>query len=130
MSRRASWPDEFRPNESPAWDVLQVPGLSWRIFAERSALGGRSFEKVGSLMLSSFAQKSKTHRRPAAVALLAVLAITPQSRASPRSNWAIDPARTRISFSIDAVGYPRTRASFTALTAASASTSTTPHRAA
>jgi polyisoprenoid-binding protein YceI len=32
--------------------------------------------------------------------------------AAPRSNWAIDPARTNISFSIDAVGYPRTQGEF------------------
>jgi polyisoprenoid-binding protein YceI len=64
-------------------------------------------------MFSSFTQKSKTPRRAAVAALLlAVLAITPQSRATPRSNWAIDPARTRISFSIDAIGYPRTEGEF------------------
>jgi polyisoprenoid-binding protein YceI len=32
--------------------------------------------------------------------------------AAPRSNWSIDPARTNISFSIDAVGYPRTQGEF------------------
>jgi len=61
----------------------------------------------------SFALKNKTPRRAAfSTLLLAVLAMTPQSRATSRTNWAIDPARTRISFSIDAIGYPRTEGEF------------------
>ena len=52
-------------------------------------------------------------RRPAAAALLvAALAFGRSGDASARSNWAIDPARTRISFSIDAIGYPRTEGEF------------------
>jgi polyisoprenoid-binding protein YceI len=47
-----------------------------------------------------------------AAALLAVLTIGPSSAASARSHWSIDPARTRISFSIDAIGYPRTDGQF------------------
>ncbi len=64
-------------------------------------------------MFSCSARKSETRRRAAVAALLlAALANAPPSRATPRSNWAIDPARTRISFSIDAIGYPRTQGEF------------------
>jgi polyisoprenoid-binding protein YceI len=48
----------------------------------------------------------------AASLLLAVLAVGRPDLATARSNWAIDPTRTRISFSIDAVGYPRTEGEF------------------
>jgi polyisoprenoid-binding protein YceI len=43
--------------------------------------------------------------------LIAFLAGAP-SDASQRSNWTIDPVRTHISFSIDAIGYPRTEGEF------------------
>jgi polyisoprenoid-binding protein YceI len=60
-----------------------------------------------------FARNIGIHRRPViAAALLAVLTIGPSSAASARSHWSIDPARTRISFSIDAIGYPRTDGQF------------------
>jgi polyisoprenoid-binding protein YceI len=45
------------------------------------------------------------------VLLFALLADAP-SDASQRSNWTIDPTRTHISFSIDAIGYPRTEGEF------------------
>lgn len=64
-------------------------------------------------MFSPFMRNGETRRRPAAVTLLlAIVTIAPPSRATPRSNWAIDPARTHISFSVDAVGYPRTQGEF------------------
>lgn len=63
-------------------------------------------------MSSPFAQKNKAGRRAAMALLLGILAIAPQGRAAPRSNWSIDPGRTRISFSIDAIGYPRTQGEF------------------
>lgn len=63
-------------------------------------------------MLSSFARKPETVRRAAAALLIVALANAPPSGAAARTNWAIDPARTRISFSIDAVGYPRTEGQF------------------
>ena len=50
--------------------------------------------------------------RYAIVALLALVGIGPPSFAATRSNWEIDPARTHISFSIDAIGYPRTQGEF------------------
>jgi polyisoprenoid-binding protein YceI len=50
--------------------------------------------------------------RYAFVALLALTGIGPPSLAASRSNWEIDPARTHISFSIDAIGYPRTEGQF------------------
>jgi polyisoprenoid-binding protein YceI len=64
-------------------------------------------------MISFFAPNVGNHRRPLATALLlAALAIGQADDASARSNWAIDPARTRISFAIDAIGYPRTEGEF------------------
>jgi polyisoprenoid-binding protein YceI len=60
-------------------------------------------------MSSWFARRDKIGQGGATL-LLAMLAS--QSLAAPRSNWVIDPARTRISFSIDAVGYPRTQGEF------------------
>ncbi|WP_158817606.1 YceI family protein [Methylocapsa sp. S129] len=55
----------------------------------------------------------KIYRHPAIVALaLTALTIGQAGDAAARSNWAIDPARTRISFSIDAVGYPKTEGEF------------------
>jgi polyisoprenoid-binding protein YceI len=42
---------------------------------------------------------------------MAIATLAP-GHASPRSNWAIDPSRTHISFSIDAIGYPRTQGEF------------------
>jgi polyisoprenoid-binding protein YceI len=53
-------------------------------------------------------------RRRAAFAamLLTALAGAPQVWAASRSSWAIDPVRTRISFSIDAIGYPQTQGEF------------------
>ena len=66
-----------------------------------------------NIMFSPFAQNNRTHRRTVVVALLlAALTIGRASDAATRSNWTIDPARTRISFSIDAVGYPRTEGEF------------------
>jgi polyisoprenoid-binding protein YceI len=50
--------------------------------------------------------------RYAIAALLALAGIGPPVLAASRSNWEIDPARTHISFSIDAVGYPRTEGKF------------------
>jgi polyisoprenoid-binding protein YceI len=48
---------------------------------------------------------------PAAIAF-SVLTVIPGSLGAARSNWEIDPARTHISFAIDAVGYPRTQGEF------------------
>jgi polyisoprenoid-binding protein YceI len=57
--------------------------------------------------------KAGVHRIAAAAALLiAVPSVVWPCGALARSNWAIDPARTRISFSIDAIGYPRTEGEF------------------
>jgi polyisoprenoid-binding protein YceI len=57
-------------------------------------------------------QTPKISPRAALSALLvAVLAAAPTG-ASQRSSWTIDPSRTRISFSIDAIGYPRTEGEF------------------
>ena len=50
--------------------------------------------------------------RRAALGLLAFAPVAPSSHATSRSSWEIDPARTHISFSIDAVGYPRTQGEF------------------
>ncbi len=47
----------------------------------------------------------------AALGLVLALA-SPPSEAAPAAQWTIDPARTHISFSIDAVGYPRTDGEF------------------
>jgi polyisoprenoid-binding protein YceI len=47
--------------------------------------------------------------RAAGVSAVLVAGLT---TAAPRSNWEIDPTRTNISFSIDAVGYPRTQGEF------------------
>jgi polyisoprenoid-binding protein YceI len=44
--------------------------------------------------------------------LVAILTAAVPIHAMARSNWAIDPARTHISFSIDAIGYPRTEGEF------------------
>jgi polyisoprenoid-binding protein YceI len=64
-------------------------------------------------MISFFVRNAGNHRRPLAAALLlAALAIGQAGGAAARSNWAIDPARTRISFAIDAIGYPRTEGEF------------------
>jgi len=48
--------------------------------------------------------------RLAACAALAALA--GQADAAGAARWRIDPARTRIAFAIDAVGYPRTQGTF------------------
>src|ERR1700683_2349306 len=70
-------------------------------------------EKVGILMFSSSSSLApRFHRRGAALALLMAIATLAPGHASPRSNWAIDPSRTHISFSIDAIGYPRTQGEF------------------
>ena len=55
-----------------------------------------------------------SHRQFRAVAAgcLAICAIAPAAGALARSNWSIDPARTHIGFSIDAVGWPRTAGKF------------------
>lgn len=51
-------------------------------------------------------------RRAGGAAVLAALLLGAPEAALPSSSWAIDPARTRISFSIDAIGYPRTEGEF------------------
>ena len=43
---------------------------------------------------------------------LAISTITPVDGAVARSNWSIDPQRTHIGFTIDAVGWPRTVGKF------------------
>jgi polyisoprenoid-binding protein YceI len=43
---------------------------------------------------------------------IALATIAPRFDALAHSNWAIDPARTNIGFSIDAAGWPRTNGSF------------------
>jgi len=48
----------------------------------------------------------------AAALALAVSTVSWPESASARSNWSIDPARTHIGFSIDAVGWPRTVGKF------------------
>lgn len=53
--------------------------------------------------------------RTAILGVLAVLAPIPfsgPSNAVQRSSWSIDPAHTHIGFSIDAVGFPRTKGEF------------------
>ena len=50
-------------------------------------------------------------RRLCALLALGALTQTP-SHAASAVNWRIDPARTRIAFAIDAVGYPRTEGQF------------------
>jgi polyisoprenoid-binding protein YceI len=77
---------------------------------ERVSRAGVSIEKVEFLMFSSLGPN--VDRRCVAVALLLALADVAPGHATPRSNWAIDPARTHISFSIDAIGYPRTQGEF------------------
>lgn len=44
--------------------------------------------------------------------LVAISTAAPAAHAAPASQWAIDPARTHITFSIDAIGYPRTQGEF------------------
>jgi polyisoprenoid-binding protein YceI len=52
-------------------------------------------------------------RAGAALALgLVVGALVASTPARPAAKWTIDPARTHIAFSVDAVGYPRTRGEF------------------
>jgi polyisoprenoid-binding protein YceI len=52
---------------------------------------------------------SMVNARYATLALALAAAFTSSGQAAaPRSNWSIDPGRTRIGFSIDAVGWPRT----------------------
>lgn len=63
-------------------------------------------------MFSSVVRKTSRRRHPLIAASLAALAIAQAGDALARSNWAIDPARTRISFSIDAIGYPKTEGEF------------------
>ena len=43
---------------------------------------------------------------------LSALFVGPGQAAPPRPNWSIDPARTHIGFTIDAVGWPRTVGKF------------------
>ena len=45
-------------------------------------------------------------------AIVAATLIAPAAPTSARSTWAINPARTHISFSVDAVGYPQTHGEF------------------
>jgi polyisoprenoid-binding protein YceI len=49
---------------------------------------------------------------PIACLALAIIVAMPAARALARSNWSIDPARTHIGFTIDAVGWPRTIGKF------------------
>jgi polyisoprenoid-binding protein YceI len=73
----------------------------------------RNIEESDRFMTLLFEPNAGNHRRPLAAALmLAALAVGQASDASARSNWAIDPGRTRISFAIDAIGYPRTEGEF------------------
>ena len=53
-----------------------------------------------------------SHPARLAGALAAMLASSIAPHAAPASQWAIDPARTHITFSIDAIGYPRTQGEF------------------
>jgi polyisoprenoid-binding protein YceI len=64
-----------------------------------------TFSFVAQKISGRFASRTTT-------LLVAILMIGAPDGASARSNWAIDPTRTRISFSIDAVGYPRTEGAF------------------
>ena len=64
------------------------------------------------MLSSSSSLAPKFRRRASALALLMAVAALAPGHASPRSNWAIDPSRTHISFSIDAIGYPRTQGEF------------------
>jgi polyisoprenoid-binding protein YceI len=49
---------------------------------------------------------------PGAAAMAAWLAIIPLAGAAAVDEWALDPARTHISFSVDAIGFPRTEGEF------------------
>ncbi len=57
-----------------------------------------------------------SHRQPRALSALrlalAICATMSATGAFARSNWQIDPARTHIGFTIDAVGWPRTNGKF------------------
>jgi polyisoprenoid-binding protein YceI len=59
-----------------------------------------------------FSSPAPKFARCAVFALSVLTGIAAPSLAAPRSNWEIDPSRTHISFSIDAVGYPRTEGQF------------------
>jgi polyisoprenoid-binding protein YceI len=56
----------------------------------------------------------KTIGRARIVLAILALSLLAQTRApaAASANWRIDPARTRIAFAIDAVGYPRTQGLF------------------
>jgi polyisoprenoid-binding protein YceI len=53
-------------------------------------------------------------RRGGAAFALAIglAALAPAAACLAASRWSIDPARTRIAFTVDAVGYPRTHGEF------------------
>ena len=78
--------------------------------------GRRRLRKAPSLDKVALAMPSPNSRsrRCAAAAPLALAFLTAATPiyAAQSSNWAIDPARTHISFSIDAIGYPRTEGEF------------------
>src|SRR5260370_42508614 len=59
-----------------------------------------------------FSPPTPNSRAAAGGALLVAFLAGAPSDASQRSNWTIDPVRTHISFSIDAIGYPRTEGEF------------------
>jgi polyisoprenoid-binding protein YceI len=61
-------------------------------------------------MFSSPAPQQNLRR--ALAMLLTFASVTAPTHAAPRSDWAIDPARTHITFSIEAIGYPRTDGEF------------------
>jgi polyisoprenoid-binding protein YceI len=63
--------------------------------------------------LSNLVSFARNAIRRGALAIVALaMFVIPNFGAAARSTWAIDPARTRISFSIDAVGYPKTSGRF------------------
>ncbi|MGD0640782.1 MAG: YceI family protein [Roseiarcus sp.] len=55
---------------------------------------------------------ARVRRGAALVAGLALGALAASTPARPAATWSIDPARTHIAFSVDAVGYPRTQGEF------------------
>ena len=66
-------------------------------------------------MISQPRKKRQTTTRrklSRAVAALALGALAFAGAAQARSDWTLDPGRTRISFVVDAVGYPRTTGAF------------------
>jgi polyisoprenoid-binding protein YceI len=101
-----------RSRNALASRCFEAPAPKRRITTTQLSLH-RNIQESDRFMTSFFEPNAGNHRRPLAAALmLAALAIGQAGDASARSNWAIDPARTRISFAIDAIGYPRTEGEF------------------